>query len=1045
MTLRRPGWPLVATRAYGLLAVAFVFNAIALAPEARIGSVPVNDVAFHLAATQRLGQSVARGEPFLDPWVSEWALGHPLWRTYQPLPHLFGALVLWATHGRIADAGAFAALFYALLVTLPGSVYLGGRLLGLSRPAAGLAALLVFAPVSAGGVDGYGLGYGSAVWRGSGLYTQVVAMHLLALSLGMTARALDGRRRAWPAALLLALTALSHVVFGYVALASAAPIAFMGARGRRSQRLARLLIVALGAGSLLAWFVVPLALDRSIVQRSRWEDPFKWDSYGARFVLGELFSGRLLDADRLPVFTALLAAGIGGAVLARRRACARRLLALTVLWLALFFGRETWGHLLLLLGVPAELHLHRLLAVFELCAALLAAFGIDQALRRIRRANRPLAVVAAFVIAAAIASIGVERWRYLAQNRAWGEDNLAAHVREQADVEASLQDVRTLLDRTPGRVSAGLANTWGRDFRVGWTPVYALLTLDHLDQASFLYHSMSAASDVMVVRDEADAGHDRLFGVRAVVAPAERPMPPHLQPTSVHGRFAVYESSPEGYFGLVDVAAHYTGPSDTRYEVSSAWLKSALPQRGVVVSLDPRLAVGPALARWQPLPVLDEWPADHRGRIMSETKDGETYRCTVELDRPAYVLAKLTWNPHLRATIDGARVSAVRVTPGFAAVPAPTGRHQVELRYRPGPLKPWLLVIGIAVFAIGARASTRQWIVRAESRLATGFAKLGARLAAPRLAATGVLLLLAALALHALFRGRLVAGHDATAYPPRLVELERAVSDGHVPPLWAPDLGAGHGQPLFEFVPPLVYAVALVPRAVGLGLADSLQIGLALLCLAGAVAVYRLGRALGADRPPAVVGVLTWLFAPYLCTDLYVRAAFAESAALAVLPLALLGVVRAVQKPCPCRVVEGTAAIALVPLSHNAVALLALPALGLVALLGGRRAGATVSGVAAVGGGLGLSAYFWLPALLETGLVHTARLRGGALNWADHFAEFRPLLWPAWDSGHSVRGTGDGMSFALVLAHVCLGVAGYVLARRSPRLEVRRLALAFAT
>lgn len=55
-----------------LLALALLFNAILLAPEVRIERVPVNDLVFHLEASERLGQSIARGEPFLDPWVSQW-------------------------------------------------------------------------------------------------------------------------------------------------------------------------------------------------------------------------------------------------------------------------------------------------------------------------------------------------------------------------------------------------------------------------------------------------------------------------------------------------------------------------------------------------------------------------------------------------------------------------------------------------------------------------------------------------------------------------------------------------------------------------------------------------------------------------------------------------------------------------------------------------------------------------------------------------------------------------------------------------------------
>src|SRR5262245_52456155 len=107
-----------------LLAFALAFNAILLAPEVHIERVPVNDLAFHIAASQRLGQGVANGEPFLEPWASEWSLGFPVWRIYQPLPHLIAASVMRAGRGLAPPAATFAAFYYLLLVLLPASLYL---------------------------------------------------------------------------------------------------------------------------------------------------------------------------------------------------------------------------------------------------------------------------------------------------------------------------------------------------------------------------------------------------------------------------------------------------------------------------------------------------------------------------------------------------------------------------------------------------------------------------------------------------------------------------------------------------------------------------------------------------------------------------------------------------------------------------------------------------------------------------------------------------------------------------------------------------------
>ena len=1043
-----------------LLVCAVGWNAVGAAPELWVGKLPLNDLVFHRAAAERLGASLVNAEPFLDPWVSEWSLGYPVWRTYQPLAHLVGAFFLGLLRPFADPATVFATLLYVLVATFPLSVYGGARLLGLSRTASGLAALLVLASSSSGDPGRYGLGYGSVLWRGSGLFTQIFALHLLALALGATARALDMRSRPRLASLLVALTFLAHVVFGYVAFVSAALLAVVGPRDRRSQRVVRLAAIAVLALVLLAWFLVPLFAGSEMVNQSRWEDPRKWDSYGAPFVLGELLSGRLLDAGRPPVLSLLVGLGAVGAVLARGDALARRLLGLCGLWLALFCGRELWGHLVLLAGVPAPFHLHRLQAAFELSAVLLAGFGVTRLIALLATRHPQLGRVAGLAVALALLPIGYERGRYLRQNATWGEENLAAYEKERAQLEAALTDVRAMLSAWPGRVSAGPASGWGGQFKLGAVPVHAFLTREHIDEVSFLYHAMSKPSDVMVRRDEGNPAHDIAFGVRAVIAPADRPMPSHLRPRSVHGRFAVYESSPEGYFGLVDLGGHYTGPPATQYEPNAAWLESRMLRSGIVISLDPREPVGPAVGRWQAVPQPSPELLLPRGRILRESKSQETYQAEVLLDRPGHVLVKMTWSPDLVVSVDGQRARLVHVTPGFGAVAVPRGQHGVSVSYQPGLLKPVLFAAGIVLFLWSSRGLRSASALEAEAALATGLARAGGRLATPRAAAAATLLACAVVALHPLFRGRLVAGHDATEYPPRLVEMARVVGEGHLPPIWAPDLGAGHGQPLFEFAPPLVYAAALPLYVLGLRLADSLQLGLAALFLLGAVAAYRIGRRLEASRTAALGGAVAWLLSPYVALDLFVRAAFAEAAAVAVLPLALLGVLQAMDRRTPWRLAFGAAAVALVPLAHNGAALLALPALALVAGLAGgaallrkdadrpgtavARVGPLAAGGAVLAFGLGLAAYFWLPAFLEKGLVHTDRLRQGPLHWGAHFASPLQLLWSDWGYGLSVPGTGDGMSFGLGPAHLVLGLGGLWLAVRDPRPRRRALAIAFA-
>src|SRR5206468_2067669 len=230
-------------------------------------------------------------------------------------------------------------------------------------------------------------------------------------------------------------------------------------------------------------------------------------------------------------------------------------------------------------------------------------FGVERAVRALASRHVALGVMGGLSIVAAIAPALIDRARYLQWNTEWGDENLAAFEHERPDLEAAVGDVRAILNERPGRVVAGKAATSGKNFRIGSVPIYAFLTRAHLDQASFLYHSMSLGSDIMTLRDESSPVQDQVFAVRAVVAPAGMRMPSHLRLRSVHGRIGVYEASTEGYFGLVDVIARYVGPRPTWYEPSATWLGTSLPQAGAVIALGGSSPPLPEIARWEGLPV----------------------------------------------------------------------------------------------------------------------------------------------------------------------------------------------------------------------------------------------------------------------------------------------------------------------------------------------------------------------------------------------------------------------------------------------------------
>ena len=1015
-----------------LLALALVFTGIMLAPEARIERVPVNDLAFHLQASQRLGESIARGEPLLDPWVSQWALGYPLWRVYQPLPHLLGALVITLARPIASQAESFAALYYLLLVLLPVSVYVGARLLGFNPVAAGFASILILAPSETGDFSRYGLGFGAYVWRGSGLYSELVALNLLLPTLGLISRALDTKKGESLAAAALALTVLSHLFFGYIAFVSMAIWAPISPRTERAQRVAKALSIAARALLLLAWFIVPMILGGE-VNRSRWDPAYKFDSYGAQIILTELFSGRLLDFGRLPVLSAMVAAGAMIALFNIADSLPRRLLVLTSIWLLLFFGRTTWGHLLVLAGIPGQFHLHRLEAAFELFAILLAAWGIEHLIGAVVRGRVALQIAVSTTVACALMVIGHERALYLRLNTRWGESNLAAFERFQPDLKMALADVRRILGERPGRVSAGKSADWGANFQVGFTRVYSLLTREGLDEASFLYHTISRSSDFMMVRDENDSFQEDLFGLRAVLAPAALKLPRYFRKRAEHGRFAVYEASSQGYFSLVDVGARYEGDMATWYEPVSSWLRSPMFHAGEVIALDSSSVVAPRIGRWEQIPAPDPRFKEQRGRILAESKAGELYRATIDVERPCYALIKITYHPDLIALVDGRQTKLLRVSPDFGAIPLIPGHHQVEVRYHPGPLKPLLLIVGLTLFILTAAPSLLPIWERAEHRLGEELAVCGEWLARDGVKTSLMLGTLLILFTRALFQQQLIAAHDAPYYLPRLAQFSKAIGEHQLMPIWAPDLSNGHGQPLFEFASPLIYLTALPFYRWAFGLAGSLQLALAALFAMGTIAIYLIAREMSFSRIASIGGAAAWLFAPYQLMNLYMWGRLDDSATMAIAPVALLSLITAMDRASMVGVAIGTVSVASLLLGSKAVALLLLPILvGIIAVRSIRSEhplATALIGFTTIAGGFGLSAHFWLPALLEQNFVKIGTWYTGPSGWTASLTSPLQLIWGERTLAHAFAGPGDCV-FSLGIVHISLGIAGLLIALR---------------
>jgi hypothetical protein len=319
------------------------------------------------------------------------------------------------------------------------------------------------------------------------------------------------------------------------------------------------------------------------------------------------------------------------------------------------------------------------------------------------------------------------------------------------------------------------------------------------------------------------------------------------------------------------------------------------------------------------------------------------------------------------------------------------------------------------------------------SLLATG-ATMRRRLAA-HLGYLGALALSAVLAGLPLLQFKLMRGHDVLVHLRRTVEFYEGLRSGEVFPRWAADFYLGYGAPVFSFYPPLFYYLAAALHGLGLGLIAAFDLAYFALLLVAGFGMYLLAQEHLGPRG-GLVAAVALLFAPYFQTNLYARSAAADFSAFAFIPLALWGLYGFTTAGRHRFFMLGAPALALLLLSSSSVALMTFPALlllvGLVAGL--RRSFSPLRrGSWQLLLGLGLAAFFWLPALAEQRFVHLDRLDSN--DFRDQFLSAHQLLAPAWDIGGFRARSADGMSFAIGPIQLVAAAAALLLLGRVRRVS----------
>src|SRR5438093_1571492 len=174
-------------------------------------------------------------------------------------------------------------------------------------------------------------------------------------------------------------------------------------------------------------------------------------------------------------------------------------------------------------------------------------------------------------------------------------------------------------------------------------------------------------------------------------------------------------------------------------------------------------------------------------------------------------------------------------------------------------------------------------------------------------------------------------GHD-DLHIYRLIEYDRALRDGQVPPRWFPDISAGYGNPHPIYYAPLFYLTAETFHLAGLDVILSLKAAIVVFTLVAAVFMFFYARSFF-GTPAAVVAAAAYTYAPDRMLDLYVREAFSECTVFAFLPALLLAWHNLRARGSRRDVICGALAMAAMSTSHTITTMLVPPLLVAYALL----------------------------------------------------------------------------------------------------------------
>lgn len=257
----------------------------------------------------------------------------------------------------------------------------------------------------------------------------------------------------------------------------------------------------------------------------------------------------------------------------------------------------------------------------------------------------------------------------------------------------------------------------------------------------------------------------------------------------------------------------------------------------------------------------------------------------------------------------------------------------------------------------------------------------------------------------------------------RVNEYLNCFKESQIPCRWSTSLGKGYGMPWFNYYPPMIYAIPSLLTLTGLPIITSLNLFMFMTFIVASWGMYLLIRQLSDRDDLAFFGSVLFTLYPFHATNVFLRGVYAENLAWSLTPWVLYLLTVEVKthrfsKALPL-------ILASIFLTHVISSFLIIGISVIwVFILDYRQFGRLLKSILI---GLGIAAFFFVPAMLEKNLVQSDSLITGYYSYLNHFVTLKQLFINyTWNYGSSYWGT-PSVEMGYMVGHIHIVLLGMLI------------------